>query len=633
MNLILITSLLYLLINVSLASSSMGVYFNYNSTTGWKDVKFYGDTTIYNHILQLTGPKDECGWATYSTSIPLVDGVTGEPASFLTHFSFFINGSSLLGYGFAFFLSPNVWPSSSCSGDLGLFPEHDYTGSSQNQVVAVEFDTHKDAWDPDFYHVGIDVNNIYSVVVHKYSKEVIIANVVHAWVSYSAGEQMLNVSLNFQGDSESPGDPILSYKLNLTQVLPTTVTVGFSAANYYTDYNESHQILSWEFNSTFGSNTIPPPQKPKSGPQVYIVVLCTIAVMVILGGTGLVLVWLKNSLIKKREDRPELPKKYSYKELVVATSNFAEKNKLGEGGFGPVFKGYLRDSCDEVAVKHLKQGSTQGSKEFKSEVEILSNLRHPNLVEFFGWSEENGQLLLVYKYMPNGSLNSPLFDKHRLLLWIKRYEIVLDLTDALCYLQIDNECNKEVVHRDIKPENVLLDSSLHAKLSDFGLARLVDHGLNAKTTSAAGSWGYVAPELFSDDGKSKPSTQSEIYSFGIVLLEIACGRRPIDLDLTRFVWEHYERKELLKAADERLKGEYSAKEIECVLFVGLWCVHPVASDRPDIGLARKALKFQECKLPVLPNYPRLFSERVIGRRSTTELSSTTGTSMWSSEEV
>ncbi|XP_078151899.1 L-type lectin-domain containing receptor kinase IX.1-like [Carex rostrata] len=419
-------------------------------------------------------------------------------------------------------------------GDLGLFPEHDYTGSSQNQVVAVEFDTHKDAWDPHFYHVGIDVYNIYSVVVHKYSEEVIIANVVHAWVSYSAGEQMLNVSLNFQViQNHLVILYILPYKLNLTQVLPTTVTVGFSAANYYKDYNELHQILSWEFNSTFGSNPIPPPQKPKSGPQVYIVALCTIAVMVVLGGTGLVLVWLKNSLIKKREDRPELPEKYSYKELVVATSNFAEKNKLGEGGFGPVFKGYLRDSCDEVAVKHLKQGSTQGSKELKSEVEILSNLRHPNLVEFFGWSEENGQLLLVYKY-----------------------EIVLELTDPLCYLQIDNECNKEVVHRDIKPENVLLDSSLHAKLSNFGLVRLVHHGLNAKTTSAAGSWGYVAPELITDDGKSKPNMQSDIYSFGIVLLEIACGRRPIDLDLTRFVWEHYERKELLKVADERLKAEY-----------------------------------------------------------------------------
>ena len=202
--------------------------------------------------------------------------------------------------------------------------------------------------------------------------------------------------------------------------------------------------------------------------------------------------------------------------------------------------------------------------------------------------------------MPNGSLNSLLYDQHRLLLWPKRYEIVINLANALCYLHAENEHNKNVVHRDIKPDNVLLDSSLNAKLSDFGLARLVDHGLSANTTNACGSWGYVAPELFNEDGRSKPSTQSDIYSFGVVLLEIACGRRPVDLDLVRFVWEHYGRNELLQAADERLRSEYNAKEIECVMCVGLWCSHPVASERPTIGLARSTLMFENCDLPVLP---------------------------------
>ncbi|XP_078154181.1 L-type lectin-domain containing receptor kinase IX.1-like [Carex rostrata] len=204
------------------------------------------------------------------------------------------------------------------------------------------------------------------------------------------------------------------------------------------------------------------------------------------------------------------------------------------------------------------------------------------------------------------------------------------------YMLRMNTTIKNVVHRDIKPDNVLLDSSLNAKLSDFGLARLVDHGLSANTTNACGSWGYVAPELFNDDGRSKPSTQSDIYSFGVVLLEIACGRRPVDLDLVRFVWEHYGRNELLDAADERLRSEYNAKEIERVMFVGLWCSHPVASERPTIG-ARRTLMFEDCDLPVLPRskpiYPPLLSGQTFAGSSTTNLSNSTEISMLSSEEV
>jgi Legume lectin domain/Protein kinase domain len=613
MNSKLMTSLLImclLLINVLVSHASTGVHFRYDSASGWESIKRYGDTTVSNGILQLTGHNDKCGWVTYSTNIPLVDNATGELASFMTHFSFLINSTFTDGYGLAFFLSSNPQPISTCSSNFGLFPEADYVDNPQNQMIAVEFDTYdSDEWDPRFSHVGIDVNTIYSAAVHKYSEYDSMTNgtLAHAWVSYNAGDQTLNVSLNYHG-TESPASPILSYKLNLNQLLPTAVAVGFSAANYY---GEVHQIHSWEFNSSTSfkpASTSPDEAKSKPTP-VLIAVLCSIGAVFLLGGVSWFLARWRISL-----NRNQFPRKFSHRELVLATSNFAPKNKLGEGGFGPVYKGYLRDSCDEVAVKLLKHESDRGSKEFKAEVDILSKLTHPNLVELLGWCKENNELILVYNYMPNGSLNSLLYNKHSLLLWPKRYEIVLDLADALCYLHIDNEYQKEVVHRDIKPENVLLDGELNAKLSDFGLARPVDKNLSAISTVAAGTWGYFAPEsLMTEDGRIKPSTQSDIYSFGIVLLEMACGRKPYINNedfILRYVWDHYtySRQGLLEAADKRLslRGDDDAKEMERVLFVGLWCAQPEASKRPAIWLARKALRLEveDSELPVLllPEY-------------------------------
>jgi serine/threonine protein kinase len=645
--LILAACLLFLLfLSVSLASATTGIHFSCNSTSGWANINTGGATTLNGGILELTSasPSSSCSWATYGTSIALVDNDTGEPANFLTHFSFIINATSNnTGDGFTFFLSsyPAFESTNFCGGNLGLPITDDNTDSSQNQVVAVEFDTYINLWDPQYKHVGIDVNNIYSVVVHRLNEIITNGTLATASISYSAANQTLNVSLNYQQDSlPDVHKPILSYKVNLTQVLPKTVTVGFSAATGTA--SEIHQILSWEFSTTFGSesSTSAPLIKAKYRPSVLVVVLCGIGIVLFLGGFGWFLLWRKKSR-RRRGYNCELPKKYSHKELAAATSNFASKNKLGEGGFGPVFKGYMWDSCDEVAVKHLKQGSAQGSKEFKSEVEILSKLTHRNLVELFGWCEESDQLLLVYKYMSNGNLSSLLFDRHRLLLWHKRYEIVLNLVDALCYLHSENGHNKSVVHRDIKPGNVLLDSNLEAKLSDFGLARCVDDGLSANTTNAAGSWGYVAPELFNNDGRSKPSTQSDMYSFGVVLLEITSGRRPVDLDLVQFVWAHYGRNELLKAVDERLRGDFNASEIERVMIVGLWCAHPIASERPTIELARKALMFDDCELPVLPEskplYPPFLSgQAVAGRLAASELSDNstkTGTSVCSSQDT
>lgn len=167
--------------------------------------------------------------------------------------------------------------------------------------------------------------------------------------------------------------------------------------------------------------------------------------------------------------------------------------------------------------------SKQGKKEYIAEVKIISKLRHKNLVQLIGWCHEKGEFLLIYEFMPNGSLDSHLFGGQNPLSWALRYKIALGLASALLYLH--EEWEQSIIHRDIKSSNVMLDSNFNARLGDFGLARLMDQEFGIKTTRPAGTFGYMAPEYVS---KGKASKASDVYSFGVVALEIACGRRSIE---------------------------------------------------------------------------------------------------------
>ncbi|KAF8692167.1 hypothetical protein HU200_039769 [Digitaria exilis] len=298
------------------------------------------------------------------------------------------------------------------------------------------------------------------------------------------------------------------------------------------------------------------------------------------------------------------PKRFRYEELAIATDNFSESNKLGEGGFGSVYRGFMKEMNLDVAIKRCK-GSNQGRKEYASEVKIISRLRHRNLVQLIGWCHGSGELLLVYELMPNGSLDTHLYSSSNggtLLPWPRRHEIVLGLGSALLYLH--QEWEQCVLHRDIKPSNVMLDAAFNAKLGDFGLARLVDHGQGSHTTMLAGTMGYMDPECLI---ARRVSAKSDIYSFSVVLLEIACGCRPMvvrlgdenPIHIVQGVWEFYGRGDILEAADTGLKGEFDAGEMEAVMVVGLWCAHPDQSLRPTISQAENALR-REAPLPSLP---------------------------------
>ncbi|KAJ3685110.1 hypothetical protein LUZ61_014274 [Rhynchospora tenuis] len=306
--------------------------------------------------------------------------------------------------------------------------------------------------------------------------------------------------------------------------------------------------------------------------------------------------------IDKEFEKGRGPKKFQYDELATATDDFAESKKLGEGGSGSVYRGtFLVGVETQVAIKRVSKASKHAKKEYVSEVKIISQLRHRNLVELLGWCHDRDEFLIVYELMHNGSLDTHLYHKDTVLPWSLRHQIALGLGSALLYLHTDFK--KCVLHRDIKPSNVMLDSSFNAKLGDFGVSRLIDHN-SAAQTLPAGTMGYIAPECLQT---GQATTESDIYSFGVVLLEIACGRRPwVAQDdeniaiLVKWVWHLYGNNSILDAIDSRLNGEFKAQEAKRLLIVGLWCAQPDYTLRPSIRQAVSVLQY-EYPLPDLPS--------------------------------
>jgi serine/threonine protein kinase len=213
---------------------------------------------------------------------------------------------------------------------------------------------------------------------------------------------------------------------------------------------------------------------------------------------------------------------YNFSCMSLATNNFSEENKLGQGGFGPVYKGKL-PSGEEIAVKRLSRRSGQGLEEFKTEMMLIAKLQHRNLVRLMGCSIQGDEKLLVYEFMPNKSLDRFLFDpiKQTQLDWARRYEIIEGVARGLLYLHRDSRLR--IIHRDLKASNILLDENMNPKISDFGLARIFGGNQHeANTARVVGTYGYMSPE-YAMEGLF--SVKSDVYSFGVLLLEILSGRR------------------------------------------------------------------------------------------------------------
>ncbi|XP_023512819.1 L-type lectin-domain containing receptor kinase IX.1-like [Cucurbita pepo subsp. pepo] len=585
---------------------------------------FEGDSFTSNGVIQLTnnqadGPLTEsAGRASYAKPMRLWDASTGQVSDFATRFSFRINtlDESLYGDGIAFFIVPydsRIPPNSTGGGFLGLFSSHSAFDTSKNHVFAVEFDSKQDDWDSSDNHIGININSINSTRHLVWNTSMKDNRTANAWITYNSFTKNLSVYLTYVKDPVFTRNVSISTTVDLKTLLPERVRIGFSAATG--NWFQIHNIISWTFDSTLEDN-IGGGGGGGGGDNnknIGLAIGIGVGLGVLICGLSLFgFLWWRRQLTRRMEDVEDLmddefergtgPKRFTYRELTHATKNFDEAGKLGEGGFGGVYKGLLTESDTEIAVKRVSRGSRQGKKEYVSEVKIISRLRHRNLVQLLGWCHERGDFLLVYEFMPNGSLDTHLFKGKTMLTWEVRYKIAVGLASSLLYLH--EEWEQCVVHRDIKSSNVMLDSNFNAKLGDFGLARFVDHEMGSQTTVLAGTMGYLAPECVTD---GKASKESDVYSFGVVALEIACGRRPVEaraepdqVRLVEWVWGMYGRGQVLEAADKRLEMDFDEQQMESLMVVGLWCCHPDFKMRPSIRQVINVLNV-EAPLPALPS--------------------------------
>ncbi|XP_015899111.3 L-type lectin-domain containing receptor kinase IX.1 [Ziziphus jujuba] len=592
--------------------------FNFSGFKNTDKLDFSGNAFPVNEALPLTHNNwNSTGRVVYSEELLLQDPISGKFADFTTKFSF--NISSLSDQdgaeGFAFFLQKNgsLLPSNAEGGCLALISNCSDFQTPKNPIFAVEFDSYKNTWDASGNHVGINVNSIQSTKLVDLSEVLLGKTRINVTISYDSQKAKLKVFLDYPPNPIVQANDTIFFDINLTKILPhQSVSVGFTSSTAVFR-SAVHNIFSWEFESEFAQDI----GSGKKDVNVGLVIGCVAGgIFVSVCGILFILIFLKKRNRTKQTEKAKTdhkismdqelqndvgPKSFSYNELLQATSNFSNERKLGEGGFGGVYKGFLNDmNRTTIAVKRVSKRSNQGRKLYISEVKIISRLRHRNLVKLLGWCHEHDEFLQVYEFMPNGSLDFHLFKGRSMLSWETRYKIILGLASALYYLHEESE--ESVVHRDIKTSNVMLDSDFNTKLGDFGLAKLLEEGAGQLTTERAGTLGYMAPEYLRT---GKANKGSDVYSFGVVALEIACGRRSVEpnfeedeISLVEWVWGSYGNDKVLETADKRLGSELETKEMERLLIVGLWCAHPDANQRPSIRQALQVLHF-EAPLPNL----------------------------------
>ncbi|KAK4477276.1 hypothetical protein RD792_016490 [Penstemon davidsonii] len=319
---------------------------------------------------------------------------------------------------------------------------------------------------------------------------------------------------------------------------------------------------------------------------------------------------------------------FSFSELKAATRNFRSDTVLGEGGFGKVYKGWLDEKSNTarngsgsvVAVKKLNSESLQGFQEWQSEVNFLGRLSHPNLVKLLGYCWEDTELLLVYEFMQKGSLENHLFGRGssvQPLPWETRIKIIIGAARGLAFL---HESDRKVIYRDFKASNILLDGSYHAKLSDFGLAKMGPTASRSHvTTQVMGTYGYAAPEYVAT---GHLYVKSDVYGFGVVLVEILTGLRALDPNrpsgqhnLVEWIKPHlYDRRKLKNIMDLRLEGRYPSRSALQISRLALTCLEKEQKNRPSMKEIVETLERID-SVNEKPRQPRVHSSyRAVNRR-------------------
>ncbi|KAG2630190.1 L-type lectin-domain containing receptor kinase S.4-like [Panicum virgatum] len=608
--------LFYLLLLSLLASLAASQEFTYKGFAGGgggsPNLTLNGIAEVWpDGILRLTNETSRLlGHAFYPAPLRFLDR-NGTAVSFSTEFVVTVvpEFAQLGGHGYAFVIAPDpLLPGSLPSQYLGLFSAA-VEGNATNHVFAVEFDTVQDFefGDINGNHVGVDLNSLVSNKSAPADPVNLKAGDTVAWIDYDGAARLLNVSIaNGTGASAAvkPATPLISFPVDLSGVLREQMYVGFSASTGL--LASSHYVRGWSFRLGGGAapkldiSSLPTLPRNKTGKNrtslILAVAFSAFVALVVLAAVGAYGAYrYKNRDIIEPWELDYGPHRFKYGELRRATRGFRERELLGSGGFGKVYRGVLPGSGETVAVKRVSHESRQGLREFVAEIASIGRLRHRNLVQLQGWCRRRGDLLLVYDYMPNGSLDQHLFggggDGDHLkgagaarLPWPVRRRILRDVAAALLYLHEGWE--SVVLHRDVKASNVLLDADMSARLGDFGLAKLHERGANPSTTRVVGTLGYLAPEL---TRTGKATAAIDVFAFGALVLEVVAGRQPIEprappeeLVLAEWAWERYAAGEVGKVVDSRLGGEYDAAEVAAAVKVGLWCSHPSPAMRPTM---------------------------------------------------
>uniref|UniRef100_A0A0E0GUD1 Protein kinase domain-containing protein n=1 Tax=Oryza nivara TaxID=4536 RepID=A0A0E0GUD1_ORYNI len=580
------TLLLLLPLDLAVANGAVDE-FAYNGFAGAGDGELVLDgaaSVTPDGLLRLTGGSGEKGHAFYARSLGFRNGSGGGGGvrSFTSTFVFGIMSSftDLAGHGIAFAVSSTRDFSGAAAAEyLGLFNRATNGDPASGRVLAVELDT---MYTPEFRdiddnHVGVDV-----------------------WVEYDAGDARLDVTLH-QLTKPKPARPLLSVKpANLSAAFSDQMYVGFSSSTGSDD--TSHYVLGWSFSLSGIAQDLDYAKLP-SLPPVTATAASTkhmpVKIWLPVSLSVTVVAAIVMFLLFRRQRRAiyvELvedwevefgPHRFAYKDLHKATKGFHDDMVLGVGGFGKVYKGVMPGSGIDVAIKKICHDSKQGMREFIAEIVSLGRLRHRNIVQLLGYCRRKGELLLVYDYMINGSLDKYLYGEGKPILnWAQRINIIKGASSGLLYLH--EEWEQVVIHRDIKASNVLLDSNMNRRLGDFGVARLYDHGAEPSTTTIVGTMGYLDPEL---TRTGQATTSSDVFAFGAFVLEVVCGRRPVQpraaaggerLVLVDWVLRSWRSGEIAGAVDARLGGGFAAGEAEAMLKLALLCTHRLPAARPGM---------------------------------------------------
>ncbi|XP_072959000.1 probable L-type lectin-domain containing receptor kinase VII.2 [Typha angustifolia] len=593
------------------------------------DLLLYADATVVpgRRYISLTAPSNfSIGRALHRNPIPTRRSSDILPFSASFIFSIAPIPDVLPGHGLAFLFAPAPGTLGATSAqNLGLFNLSSNRDNS-SRVLAVEFDVFQN---PEFFdinanHVGVDRNSLTSIAAASagYWPDDGSSGFVNltlndgsnyqAWIDYAGGR--LNVTMAPAIIGRKPRRPLISVDIDLSDLFLDEMYVGFCAATG--KLVEHHRVLAWSFsNSNFSlgdgliTSNLPdfisksPRSSSRSG-KLVAVISATAAITFISAVAALII------LIYRRRRRIDIekgkggdeeaveeweleywPHRIGYRKILIATDNFSDKNLIGSGGNGRVYKGVL--SGAEVAVKLFSQ---EDAKQFAAEVSSLGRLKHRNLVGLRGWCRTRkagagfGEVMaLVYDFMVNGSLDSWIFDRPEPLDWGSRARILREVASAVQYLH-EGWGEACVLHRDIKASNVLLDRSMTARLGDFGLARAHPHGsAGLGTTRVVGSAGYLAPEIVRN---GKATSATDVYAFGVLALEMVTGRRAVEEGRPPLV--EWARSDVAwdEVVDPRVRGTegYDDVDVERTVRVGLECTCDDRKERPTMRWVAAALE-------------------------------------------